>query len=164
MGSPVLSQHRRLSRIFRRGSSHDGAGSKQGYEEVELVERLSAELERVIARMEPHFSRREAHEAASRYVKALLSPVERKSAWGLSEEAGQADPYSLQHMVRRAKWDEEAVLDDVQDYARQNLGEGGVLAPDETGFLKKGEKSYPFTRSRKHGRWASRLSKTLLIK
>jgi SRSO17 transposase len=114
---------------------------KQVHEEVGLVERLSAELERVTASMEPHFSRREAHEAASRYVKALLSPVERKNAWGLSEEAGQADPYSLQHMVRRAKWDEEAVRDDVQDYARQNLGEGGVLAVDETGFLKKGEKS-----------------------
>jgi SRSO17 transposase len=115
--------------------------SKQEHEEVVLVERLSAELERVTASMEPHFSRREAHEAASRYVKALLSPVERKNAWGLSEEAGQADPYSLQHMVRRAKWDEEAVRDDVQDYARQHLGEGGVLAVDETGFLKKGEKS-----------------------
>ena len=114
---------------------------KQEYEEVDLVERLATELERVTARMEPHFSRREAHEAASRYVKALLSPVERKNAWGLSEEAGQSDPYSFQHMVRRAKWDEEAVRDEVQDYARQNLGEGGVLAVDETGFLKKGEKS-----------------------
>jgi len=111
------------------------------HEEVDLVERLSAELERVTARLTPHFSRREAHEAASGYVKALLSRAERKNAWGLSEEAGQSDPYAFQHMVRRAKWDEDAVRDEVQDYARQHLGEGGVLAVDETGFLKKGEKS-----------------------
>lgn len=111
------------------------------HEEERLVERLSGELERVTARMEPHFSRREAHEAASSYVKALLSTTERKNAWGLSEEAGRADPYALQHMVRRGSWDEEGVRDDVHGYSRERLGEGGVLAVDETGFLKKGEKS-----------------------
>jgi len=111
------------------------------HEEVDLVERLSAELERVTARLEPHFSRREAHEAARGYVKALLSRAERKNAWGLSEEAGQAAPYAFQHLVRRARWDEGAVRDEVQGDARQHLGEGGVVAVDETGFLKKGEKS-----------------------
>ena len=111
------------------------------HEEEKLVERLSGELERVTARMEPHFRRREAHEAASSYVKALLSTTERKNAWGLSEEAGRADPYALQHMVRRGSWDEEGVRDEVHSYAREGLGEGGVLAVDETGFLKKGEKS-----------------------
>jgi SRSO17 transposase len=111
------------------------------HEEVLLVERLTAELEAVTAWLEPYFSRREAHEAASRYVKALLSPAERKNAWGLSEEAGQGDPYAFQHLLRRAKWDEEAVRDEVQRYARERLGEAGILAVDETGFLKKGEKS-----------------------
>jgi len=38
--------------------------SKQKPEEVKLVERLSSELERVTASMEPHFSRREAHEVS----------------------------------------------------------------------------------------------------
>jgi SRSO17 transposase len=104
--------------------------SKQEYEEVDLIERLSAELERVTEKLEPHFSWREAHEAASRYVKALLSSTERKNARGLSEEAGQADPYAFQHLVRRAKWDEDAVRDDVLDYARQQLGDGGILSVD----------------------------------
>ncbi|WP_223760709.1 IS701 family transposase [Myxococcus sp. RHSTA-1-4] len=111
------------------------------HEEQELVETLSGELEQVTARMKPHFRRREAHEAASSYVKALLSATERKNMWGLSEEAGRVAPYGLQHMVRRGSWDEEAVRDEVQRYARERLGEGGVLAVDETGFLKKGEKS-----------------------
>nr|WP_253895222.1 IS701 family transposase [Corallococcus exercitus] len=41
----------------------------------------------------------------------------------------------------RAKWDADAVRDDVLEYARRALGEGGILAVDETGFLKKAEKS-----------------------
>ncbi|RKI50943.1 transposase [Corallococcus sp. AB049A] len=44
-------------------------------------------------------------------------------------------------MLLRAKWDADAVRDDVLEYARRMLGEGGILAVDETGFLKKGEKS-----------------------
>lgn len=111
------------------------------HEEVILVERLSAELERLTDWLEPHFRRREAHEAACSYVKALLSRAERKNTWGLSQEAGKEAPYSFQHLLLRASWDESTVWDDVLTYARQSLGEGGVLAVDETGFLKKGEKS-----------------------
>ena len=92
---------------------------------MDLVERLSAELDRVTARLEPHFSRREAHEAARGYVKALVSRAERKNAWGLSEEARQADPYAFQHLVRRARWDEGAVREEVQGDARQHLGRAG---------------------------------------
>jgi len=111
------------------------------HEEPQLVETLRGELERVTARMEPYFRRREAHEAASSYVQALLSATARKNMWGLSEEAGRTDPYGFQHLVRRGKWDQEAVRDEVRRYARERLGDGGVLAVDETGFLKKGEKS-----------------------
>ncbi|SEN23943.1 transposase, IS4 family [Stigmatella aurantiaca] len=111
------------------------------FEEVVLLEKLSAELERLTEWMEPHFRRREAHEAASSYVKALLSRAERKNTWGLSQEAGKEAPYAFQHLLLRASWDESTVRDDVLTYARQSLGEGGVLAVDETGFLKKGDKS-----------------------
>lgn len=119
------------------------AASKQEElpEEVVLMERLKAELESVTERLEPYFSRREAHEAASGYIRALLSSTERKNAWGLSEEAGQNDPYAFQHLIRRAKWEPEAVRGEVLGYAREHLGEAGVVAVDETGFLKKGEKS-----------------------
>lgn len=110
-------------------------------DEVVLAKRLAAEFERVTAWMELHFRRREAHEAASSYVKALLSGAERKNAWGLAEAAGKPAPYCFQHLLLRAKWDEEGVRDDVLAYAREQLGEGGVLVVDETGFLKKGDKS-----------------------
>lgn len=110
-------------------------------EEVRLVERLGGELERLGAWLVPHFKRREAHEAAQEYVKALMSRAQRKNAWGLSEEAGRSAPYAFQHLLLRAKWDEDVLRDDALAYARERLGEGGILAVDDTGFLKKGEKS-----------------------
>ncbi|MCP3140842.1 IS701 family transposase [Pyxidicoccus xibeiensis] len=110
-------------------------------DEVVLARRLAEEFERVAAWLEPHFRRREAHEAASLYVKALLSRAERKNTWGLAEAAGKPAPYCFQHLLLRARWDEQAVRDAVLAYARERLGEGGVLVVDETGFLKKGEKS-----------------------
>jgi hypothetical protein len=62
-----------------------------------LAQRLAEEFERVVARLGPHFRRREAYATASSYVKALLSRAERKNAWGLAEEAGKAAPYCFQH-------------------------------------------------------------------
>ncbi|HVG58102.1 MAG TPA: IS701 family transposase [Hyalangium sp.] len=110
-------------------------------EEELLVERLTKELEKVTASLEPHFSRREAHEAATNYVKGLLSRAERKNSWGLSEETGKEDPYAFQHMLRRGSWDEGGVRDDVLSYSREKLGEKGVVPLDETGFVKKGDQS-----------------------
>jgi len=118
-----------------------GAQVEAQCDEVVLARRLAEEFERVAAWLQPHFRRREAHETARLYVKALLSRAERKNAWGLAEAAGKPAPYCFQHLLLRARWDEEAVRDDVLAYARERLGEGGVLIVDETGFLKKGEKS-----------------------
>ncbi|NRD50855.1 IS701 family transposase [Corallococcus exiguus] len=109
--------------------------------EVRLVGRLVTELESVGVWLQPHFRRREAHGTAVEYVKALLGRAQRKNVWGLSEDAGHRAPYAFQHLLLRAKWDADAVRDDVLEYARRALGEGGILAVDETGFLKKGEKS-----------------------
>ncbi|RYZ18039.1 MAG: IS701 family transposase [Myxococcaceae bacterium] len=109
--------------------------------EVRLVGRLAMEFEEVGAWLQLHFRRREAHSAAVEYVKALLERAQRKNAWGLSEDAGHRAPYNFQHLLLRPKWDADAVRDDVPEYARRELGEGGILTVDETGFLKKGEKS-----------------------
>jgi SRSO17 transposase len=42
-----------------------------------------------------------------------------------------------------ARWDPDAVRDDLREYVVEHLGDehSGVLIVDETGFLKKGEKS-----------------------
>ncbi|MBT2369399.1 transposase [Streptomyces sp. ISL-10] len=44
--------------------------------------------------------------------------------------------------ARYARWDADAVRDDLRAYAVEHLGtDGGVLIVDETGFVKKGHAS-----------------------
>jgi len=76
------------------------------------------------------------------YLRVLLSPVERKNGWQVAEEAGEATPYAMQHLLDRAKWDPDGVRDELRSYVSETLGdEAAVLVIDETGFLKKGSKS-----------------------
>jgi SRSO17 transposase len=86
--------------------------------------------------------RQEARERIRVYLRVLLSPVERKNGWQVAEEAGETTPYAMQHLLDRAKWDADGVRDELRSYVTETLGdEAGVLVIDETGFLKKGNKS-----------------------
>lgn len=99
-------------------------------------------FDRLTARIAPHFARPLTHEQAKAYLKGLLSNVERKNGWQLAEQVGQQNPYRLQHLLDRAVWDQNAVRDEVQRYLLEYLAdEQGVFVIDETGFLKKGDKS-----------------------
>jgi SRSO17 transposase len=73
----------------------------------------------------------------------LLGRAERKNGWQLAEAIGERDPQGVQRLLNSAKWDADAVRDDLRAYVVEHLGdeETGVLIVDETGFLKKGEKS-----------------------
>jgi SRSO17 transposase len=102
----------------------------------------SAAFEEVGERIGPVFARSETRERAQAYLRALLSPVERKNGWQIAEEAGEATPYAMQYLLDRARWDAEGLRDEVRTYVCQTLGEeGAVLVIDETGFVKKGTKS-----------------------
>jgi len=96
----------------------------------------------VMARIGPRFARAEARRHAADYLRGLLGRVERKNGWQLAEAVGDATPYGLQQFLYRATWDPDAVRDDLRAYVVEHLGDpGGVLVVDETGFLKKGDKS-----------------------
>jgi SRSO17 transposase len=100
------------------------------------------ELEAMDARLAPHFTRTEVRDRARDYLRGLLSGAERKNGWQLAEAAGHATPYSLQHLLGRARWDADAVRDALRAYVQERLGDqDAVLVVDETGFLKKGTKS-----------------------
>ena len=89
-----------------------------------------------------HFGRSEARLAAYDYIRALISPVERKNAWQVAEYVGQNNPYSVQHLLGRARWDAEAVCGEVKNYVCEHLGSNEViLAVDETSFIKQGQHS-----------------------
>jgi SRSO17 transposase len=98
-----------------------------------------ADVER---RLAPYFERAEPRRRALAYLRGLLSPAERKNSWQLAEVSGDATPYGLQHLLRRALWDPEAVRDELRAYLIEHLGDtNAVLVIDETGFLKKGRHS-----------------------
>src|SRR3954471_15494257 len=99
-------------------------------------------LDEVVDRIAPRFGRAEPRRRARTYLRGLLAPVERKNSWQLAEAVGDATPDGVQDFLSRVHWDADAVRDDLQAYVVQHLGDPqGVLILDETGFLKKGEKS-----------------------
>ena len=72
----------------------------------------------------------------------MLSGAERKNGWQLAEVAGNTTPYGLQHLLGRASWDADALREDLREYVIEHLADdGSVLIVDETGFIKKGDKS-----------------------
>jgi len=93
-------------------------------------------------RLAPYCERAEPRQRAMDYLRGLLSPVERKHSWQMAEVGGDATPYGLQHLLRRARWDPEAIRDELRRYRLEHLGEAhAVWVIDETGFLKKGQSS-----------------------
>lgn len=114
----------------------------QGRVEQEDVRGWAEGLEEVAGRISPHFSRREARGCAIGYIKALLSPAERKNTWQLAEILGENNPYGLQNLLGRAEWEQDLVRDELRGYVLEHLGDSeGALVLDETSFPKKGTKS-----------------------
>jgi SRSO17 transposase len=107
------------------------------------IARWSAYLEELHARIAHRFVRPEVRQRASRYLAGLLGELRRKNSWQMAEALGEAGPRGVQHLLNDAHWDADAVRDDLREYVLEHLGdeESGVLIVDETGFLKKGEKS-----------------------
>ena len=108
----------------------------------EKEKQLRSELESTIRLLGRHFSRTEAAETAGAYRESLLSRAERKNTWQMAEAAGRKTPYAFQHLLGRSLWSEDDARDDHVRRVMEGLGSrNGILVVDETGFLKKGEKS-----------------------
>ena len=85
------------------------------------------------------FSRVEPRRAATGFVTGLLADLQIKTCWQVAEHAGHTRPDAMQRLLYRAKWDADAVRDDVRQVVIDRLGDpDGVLVVDETGDLKKG--------------------------
>jgi len=106
------------------------------------IQGWATELEALCERIAPRFGRVEVRRRADAFVRGLLSGVERKNGWQLAEQAGEVTPDGMQRLLYQARWDADAVRDDLRDYVVEHVGDpGGVLVVDETGFVKKGRKS-----------------------
>ena len=98
---------------------------------VELMERIGKEFA-----SEPGFVQ------AQKYMKGLLSPIERKNGWQMAEAVGDTTPYALQQFLYRGQFSADGLRDRLREYVNEKLGdEDGVLIADETGFLKQGKMS-----------------------
>ena len=99
-------------------------------------------LERLHERIAGRFRRAEPRGRALAYLRGLLSPVDRKNGWQVAEAAGEPTPDGMQRLLASAEWDADRVRDDLRAYVVEHLGDPeAVLVLDETGFLKKGNKS-----------------------
>ena len=93
----------------------------------------------MIDRIAPRFSRYEPLRHAAGLMLGMISGLDRKNCWTIAEHRGDGHPDGLQHLLSRAKWDAEAVRDDLRDYVIDAFGDpDAVLVVDETGDVKKG--------------------------
>ena len=92
-----------------------------------------------MGRIAGRFGRVEPRRRARAFVLGLLSGLPRKNCWSIAEYAGDPTPGGMQHLLGRARWDADAVRDDLRAYLTERLGDpGAVLVVDETGDVKKG--------------------------
>ncbi len=107
-----------------------------------MVRGWANDLDALHARVAARFGRAEPRRRVRDYVAGLLGSVERKNGWQVAEAAGEATPTGMQRLLAGARWDADAVRDDLHAYVVEHLGDpAAVLVIDETGFLKQGTKS-----------------------
>ena len=92
-----------------------------------------------MSRVAGRFTRVEPRRRARAFVLGLLADLPRKNCWSIAEHAGDRSPGGMQHLLSAARWDADAIRDDVREYVVEHLGDpGAVLVADETGDVKKG--------------------------
>ena len=88
------------------------------------------------------FKRETTRECAKEYIRGLLADIQRKNCWQLAEWMGQTDPQSMQRLLYEAQWDENLACQRLRALVIARLGyEQGVGVIDESGFVKRGDKS-----------------------
>jgi SRSO17 transposase len=98
-------------------------------------------LDDLMARVAPCFARRETRMTCRDMVRGLLTELEDHNCWTLAEAAGHLSPCRMQHLLSRARCDEQRILDSAADWTVAHLtgGQDGndvVLIVDETADAK----------------------------
>jgi SRSO17 transposase len=98
-------------------------------------------LDDLMARIAPCFARRETRLTCRDMVHGLLAELEDYNCWTLAEAAGHPSPCRMQHLLSRARLDEQQMLDSAADWAAARLTAGQdeddvVLIVDETADAK----------------------------
>lgn len=104
--------------------------------------RLEESFRAFHAEFAPSFGRKQWRERSRDYLRGLLvQAAERGNAENLSEVV-EASERVLQRFLSEAKWDDQAVTEQLQRYLGPRLAHPeAVFAVDESGFPKQGKKS-----------------------
>jgi SRSO17 transposase len=95
-----------------------------------------------MGRIAGRFARVEPRRRARAFVLGLLSGLRRKNCWTIAELAGDLSPDGMHHLLAGARWDADAIRDDLRGYVVEHLGSAdAVLVVDEAGDVKKGTAS-----------------------
>jgi SRSO17 transposase len=100
--------------------------------EFATIKRWPDALGELHTRVAERFHRPEVRQRARRYLAGLLGRLERKNGWQMAEAMGEMGPQGAQRLLNAARWDAEAVRDDLREYVVEHLGE-------EVRFATKGE-------------------------
>ncbi len=81
----------------------------------------------MIDRIAPRFARNEPLRHAAGLMQGPLAGLERKNCWTIAEHRGHTSPHGLQHLLARAKWDADAIRDDLRGYVADHLGDPSAI-------------------------------------
>jgi SRSO17 transposase len=109
----------------------------------DLVVSWDTELTAVTSRIADRlFKRPEPKATFADLVRGLLADVPRKNSWQLADHVGHPTANPIEWLLSRARWDADALRDDVRAYVVEHLGSpDGVLIADDTQAIKKGDRS-----------------------
>jgi SRSO17 transposase len=118
------------------------------------VETCAGQLETFVARYLPCFHRSEQRQHARTILRGKLTGLDRKTTEPIAAQAGQKRR-PLQLFVGAGGWDDQAVLGELRQHVRAELGDSeGVFVLDPSAFPKKGTASCGVARQ-----WCGRLGK-----
>ena len=84
-------------------------------------------FDELMLRVGARFGRMEPRRRARAFVLGLLAGLPRKNCWTIAEQAGEATPDGMQYLLERARWDADAVRDDVRGYVVEHPGDAGAV-------------------------------------
>jgi SRSO17 transposase len=103
-------------------------------------------FDEVVGRIAARLARVEPRRRARTFVLGLMAELPRKNCWTIAEHAGDATPDGMQYLLERARWDADAVRDDVRCYVVEQLADPGAVLV--AGWGTPRSRSIPATRGR----------------
>lgn len=109
--------------------------------DADTILRIRPALTEFLHHFDPYMGRTTNRVHLETYVSGQLSDLDRKSVEPIADAAG-VPPRTLQEFLSMMKWDDQAVLDEVQRLvARRHAHPHSVGVIDETSFHKQGNKT-----------------------